>query len=110
MACSTAAFRNNLPTFVETNYKNYTKMTFETGKKYEFKRNEFDISKETGRLYFVIKDPAEDINYRIKPFDFQTRELPEKIVCYLSSAGRVSQDVYSVVPLLYNVEIGRAHV
>lgn len=78
-------------------------MTFETGKKYEFKRNEFDISKETGRLYFVIKDPAKDISYRIKPFDFQTRELPEKIVCYVSPTGRVAQDVYSVVPLLYNV-------
>ncbi len=78
-------------------------MTFETGKKYEFKRNEFDISKESGKLYFVIKDPAADLFYRIRPFDFQTRELPEKIVCYVSASGRLSQDVYSVAPILYSV-------
>ena len=56
-------------------------MTFETGKKYEFKRNEFDISKESGKLYFVIKDPAADLFYRIRPFDLPNRDLPEKIVC-----------------------------
>ena len=69
-------------------------MTFETGKKYEFKRNEFDISKESGKLYFVIKDPAADLFYRIRPCDFQTRERPEKIGCYVSASGRLSQGVY----------------
>ena len=69
-------------------------MTFETGKKYEFKRNEFDISKESGKLYFVIKDPAADLFYRIRPFDLKTPEQTEKIVFNVYSSGRLSQEVY----------------
>ena len=76
-------------------------MPFEQGKKYEFLKNEFDISKESGRLYFIIKDPVTDLTYRIKPFDFQSRHLPDKIVCFVNSNGRLLQDVYSVPPLLY---------
>ena len=78
-------------------------MAYEIGKKYEFKRSEFDVSKEYGRVCFIIPNPASATPFRIKPFEFQVNKIPERLVCIYRGGDRFEQDQNSVVPELYTV-------
>lgn len=78
-------------------------MAFEVGKLYTFKENEFEKSKESGKLVFKVRDPASATPYIVKPFEFQILNIPEKIVCVYKGNDRFEQDQNSVVPELYEV-------
>ena len=39
-------------------------MAFEIGKEYVFKQNDFEISRESGNLYFLVHDPASASVYK----------------------------------------------
>lgn len=78
-------------------------MAYEIGKKYEFKRSEFDVSKEYGRVCFIIPNPASATPFRVKPFEFQANKIPDKLICVYRGNDRFEQDQNSVVPELYTV-------
>ena len=78
-------------------------MTYEIGKKYEFKRSEFDVSKEYGRVTFIIPNPASATPFRVKPFEFQANNIPEKIICTYRGGDRFEQEQNTYVPELYAV-------
>lgn len=78
-------------------------MAFEVGKLYTFKESEFEKSRESGKLVFKVRDPASATPYIIKPFEFQTTDIPDKIVCVYKGNDRFEQDQNSVVPELYEV-------
>lgn len=76
-------------------------MAFEIGEEYVFRQNDFEISRETGKLYFLVHDPASSGTYRVKPFDFQATALPEKLTCVYRGDGKFEQKISSVIPQLY---------
>lgn len=78
-------------------------MAFEVGKLYTFKENEFEKSRESGKLVFKVRDPASATPYIIKPFEYQITDIPDKIVCLYKGNDRFEQDLNSVVPELYEV-------
>lgn len=78
-------------------------MAFEVGKLYTFKENEFEKSRESGKLVFKVSDPASATPYIVKPFEFQITDIPDKIVCIYKGNDRFEQDQNSVVPDLYEV-------
>lgn len=78
-------------------------MAFEIGKEYVFKQNDFEISRESGNLYFLVHDPASASVYKIKPFEFQTTDLPEKLVCTYCGDDKFEQNIGSVLPQVYKV-------
>ncbi len=78
-------------------------MAFEVGKLYTFKENEFEKSRESGKLVFKVRDPASATPYIVKPFEFQITDIPDKIVCVYKGNDRFEQDQNSVVPELYEV-------
>lgn len=82
-------------------------MAFEVGKLYTFKENEFEKSRESGKLVFKVSDPASATPYIVKPFEFQITDIPDKIVCIYKGNDRFEQDQNSVVPDLY--EVGREY-
>jgi hypothetical protein len=82
-------------------------MAFEVGKTYTFSENEFEKSRESGKLVFKVRDPASATPYIVKPFEFQTTDIPEKIVCIYKGNDRLEQDQNAVVPELY--EIGKTY-
>lgn len=76
-------------------------MPFEIGKTYTFKQNEIVASRETGKLFFQVKDPASATPFKIKPFEFQNGKIPEKLVCIYRGGEVMDQDMASVVPEVY---------
>lgn len=78
-------------------------MAFEVGKLYTFRENEFEKSRESGKLVFRVRDSASATPYTIKPFEFQITDIPDKIVCVYKGNDRFEQDQNSVVPELYEV-------
>lgn len=78
-------------------------MPFEIGKKYEFKRSEFDVSKEYGRVSFIIPNPASATPFRVKPFEFQVNNIPDRIICTYRGGDRFEQEQNTYVPELYTV-------
>lgn len=76
-------------------------MAFEVGKLYTFKENEFEKSRESGKLVFRVRDPASATPYIVKPFEFQITDIPDKIVCVYKGNDRFEQDLNSVVPEIY---------
>lgn len=78
-------------------------MAFEVGKLYTFKENEFEKSRESGKLVFKVRDPASATPYIVKPFEFQVTDIPDKIICVYKGKDRFEQDQNSVVPELYVV-------
>jgi hypothetical protein len=78
-------------------------MAFEVGKTYTFTENEFEKSRESGKLVFKVSDPASATPYTVKPFEFQITDIPDKIVCIYKGNDRFEQDQNSVVPDLYEV-------
>lgn len=78
-------------------------MAFEIGKTYTFKQNEIVASRETGKLFFQVKDPASATPFKIKPFEFQSGKIPESLVCVYRGGDVMEQEMGSVVPAVYTV-------
>ncbi len=78
-------------------------MAFEVGKIYTFTENEFEKSRESGKLVFKVSNPASVTPYIVKPFEFQITDIPDKIICVYKGNDRFEQDQNSIVPELYEV-------
>lgn len=78
-------------------------MAYEIGKQYVFKENEFEKSRESGKLVFKVKSTASASPYIVKPFEFQIRNIPDKLVCIYKGNDRFEQDLNALIPTLYEV-------
>lgn len=78
-------------------------MNYEKGKTYEFNSQQFEISYETGRLLFLIENPASVNKFRVRPFDFQRNKLPKKLTCVYKGGSNMEQTMASVVDQVYTV-------
>lgn len=78
-------------------------MSYEIGKEYTFGPGEFVASRETGRLYFLIGENGTGRTYRVSPFEFQNRVLPDRIVCVYKENDRFEQSLSSVLADVYHI-------
>lgn len=78
-------------------------MSFEVGKQYVFQQNQFSVSREAGKLCFLVPNPASATPYRVKPFEFQSSKIPTHLVCIYKRGDRLEQDLNYLVPELYTV-------
>lgn len=78
-------------------------MPFEVGKLYTFKDSEFEKSRESGKLVFKISNPASATPYSVKPFEFQVKDIPEKLICVYKGHDVFEQHLESYIPELYEV-------
>lgn len=76
-------------------------MIYEKNKVYSFDRNDFSVSKETGRTFFLLNDDNSDHIMRIVPFKFQTVNTPECLKCRYLGDGKWEQVKRDLVPQLY---------
>ena len=76
-------------------------MIYEKNKVYSFDRNDFSVSKETGRTFFLLNDDNSDYTMRIVPFKFQTVNTPDSLKCRYLGNGRWEQVKRDLVPRLY---------
>lgn len=73
-------------------------MIYEKNKVYSFDRNDFSVSKETGRTFFLLNDDNSDYTMRIVPFKFQTVNTPDSLKCRYLGNGRWEQVKRDLVP------------
>lgn len=78
-------------------------MAFEVGKLYTFKDSEFEKSRESGKLVFKISNPASATPYIVKPFEFQIKDIPEKLICIYKANDVLEQHLESIIPEIYEV-------
>lgn len=77
-------------------------MQFEEGKIYDFTKKEFEVSRESGRLVFLVEETATGVTHKIKPFNFQNTSLPETLQC-VYNGGKLEQTRASIYPLIYTI-------
>lgn len=78
-------------------------MKYEVGKEYTFGQKEFTVSRETGKLYFIIGENGTGKTYKVSPFEFQNADIPEELICIYREDDRFEQSIGSVLSKVYNV-------
>lgn len=74
---------------------------FTVGNVYEFSREDYIPTRETGKLVFLLKDADGDSFGRVAPFDFQVNNYPDKLTVVYRGQERFEQTQGSVLPQVY---------